>query len=316
MTNIEDFPHKGAGMGATGGLLFGSIPLICGGENEGDNVLDTCRIFMSEDGQWHHAGKLSMPRVFASSVVMDKNTLWVTGGIGINEDTSLSSEFLSLVEKVPGSKRLEVESTPGPKLPAMAYGHCLIKISPTVALMTGGEPYNDPQHDFTFSYFLFTFGPTLLEEHHLKDIVVTSGSGPVMTIGRRNHGCGMVNDNLVVVAGGKAGSVESYLDSTEFWRLGSPGWIKGPKLPDKIGFATGVTNQDASAFLLVGGINHEGPTGAVYRMDCLGDYQTGTEDCEWNTLYEKGSLFKRSSVVAMLIPHEMTNCTMTMQAEG
>ena len=57
--------------GATGGLLDG-LPVICGGDND--------MIHSIAKDQSKFLGQLSVRRMYAASVVLSNNTLWVTGG--------------------------------------------------------------------------------------------------------------------------------------------------------------------------------------------------------------------------------------------
>ena len=61
--------------GATGGILQ-HHPLICGGSNMFDEI--TSDIFII--GMPNHCIEMIMPRLNASSIVLNESNLWVTGG--------------------------------------------------------------------------------------------------------------------------------------------------------------------------------------------------------------------------------------------
>ncbi len=77
--------------------------------------------------------RLTVPRTYASSVVLNGDTLFVAGGSdgGIYRDTT---EFIT-----PGK-----ETLPGPNLPKDLYGHCITPINDThLALLGGGSGVSD-----------------------------------------------------------------------------------------------------------------------------------------------------------------------------
>ena len=75
--NWPDFPIDI--MGATGGLIGNTI-IICGGYSDGYER--GCFSLTSEKATY--VTSMSIGRMFASSIVLNDNKLWVTGGYGSN----------------------------------------------------------------------------------------------------------------------------------------------------------------------------------------------------------------------------------------
>ena len=77
---ISDYPLNI--YGATGDLIFDFLPIICGGENQDNEIIyisDLCFTFDSNGFAWIYSGSLKTGRVEAASVAIGAN-LWVTGG--------------------------------------------------------------------------------------------------------------------------------------------------------------------------------------------------------------------------------------------
>merc|ERR1712098_647888 len=53
-----------------------------------------------------------------------------------------------------------------------------------------------------------------------------------MKAARYDHGCSVINDNTVIVAGG--GDDPDSLSSTEYLDLNSLTWVEGPELPETV----------------------------------------------------------------------------------
>ena len=73
--NWPDFPISV--LGATGGLI-GDTVIICGGEDSDSNYVEGCHSLTSENPT--PVTQMSVNRTGAASIVINDNTLWITGG--------------------------------------------------------------------------------------------------------------------------------------------------------------------------------------------------------------------------------------------
>jgi hypothetical protein len=188
--NWPDFPISI--FGATGGLI-GDTVIICGGF-DGSSV-DECYSLTSEKATlFTH---ISVGRDGAASIVINDNTLWVTGGFG--GGYLASTEYV----KVTGSML-------GPDLPMALYYHAMVAINSTCSMVIGG--YSTGYHASTFYY-----------DRNEGEWI----NGPSLMQARERHAAGIVTDevtdeNFVAVTGGYG---YRDLDSTEILRDGE--WVQG-----------------------------------------------------------------------------------------
>ena len=121
--------------GATGGLI-GNTVLICGGYGKRNSSyrrssLDDCYSMTSQKVTL--VTHLSVKRFNAASIVLNDNTLWVTGG--------RYSRILPSTEYVTISGTL-----PGPDLPFPLYDHALVAINSTCSMVIGGRGEYNVEH--------------------------------------------------------------------------------------------------------------------------------------------------------------------------
>jgi hypothetical protein len=185
--NWPDFPI--GTYRATGGLI-GDTVIICGGTNHG-NKFDECYSLTSEKVTL--ATHMSVGRVNAASIVINDNTLWVTGGY--NSGILASTEYVTLTGTIIG-----------PDLPMALSAHALVAINSSCSMVIGGH-----SNDWSASTFFYD---------HNEDEWIT---GPSLMQAREYHAAGMVTDEVtdeqfVAVTGG-------YLDSTEILQEGE--WVQG-----------------------------------------------------------------------------------------
>ena len=190
--NWPDFPI--AVEGVTGGLI-GNTVMICGGY--GVDYFDECYSLTSEKAtQVIH---MSIGRLSAASIVLNDNTLWVTGGY--HDDLLASTEYV----RVTGTM-------PGPNLPMALSNHAMVAINSTCSMVIGGL-------DESWA----SSASTLYYNYNTEQWI----NGPSLIQARRIHAAGIVTDevtdeNFVVVTGGHA---NGYLDSTEILQDGN--WVQG-----------------------------------------------------------------------------------------
>ena len=114
--------------GATGGLI-GNTVLICGGRGRlnssyRDSYVDDCYSMTSQKVTL--VTHMSVKRLYAASIVLNDNTLWVAGGkySGIYKST----EYVTISGTLPG-----------PDLPFPLYHHAMVAINSTCSMVIGGR---------------------------------------------------------------------------------------------------------------------------------------------------------------------------------
>jgi hypothetical protein len=190
---------------ASGGLLNGNIALICGGYKQSNPIerLDHC--FAITDNAVEAKEKLTNPRNWAASVVLNGDTLWLTGGQIYDSGSTETSEFVHLT----GTK-------PGPDLPLNGHSYCLVSLNETTVLLIGGRLANGTMGSKATFYY--------------NNDQQTWTEGPSLITGRNEHSCAQFKSpqhghtDTVIVTGGFNGE---FLASTEFLNLDSNSWTLG-----------------------------------------------------------------------------------------
>jgi hypothetical protein len=185
--------------GATGGLI-GDTVIICGGKDDNDE----CYSLTSEKATL--VTHMSVGRYLAASIVINDNTLWVTGGYNNDGGYLASTENVTLMGTMPG-----------PDLTMVLASHAMVAINSTCSMVIGGYS-NNTNYALTFFYDRiegeWVNGPSLIEARH-------------------SHAAGIITDEMtgedfVAVTGGTVtgGNHHSdYLDSTEILQDGE--WVQG-----------------------------------------------------------------------------------------
>jgi hypothetical protein len=206
---VEDYPLDNV-YGASGGLLDNNIALICGGEMNQHPypILDDC--FAFTDNTVEANLKLAQPRFDAASVVLNGTTLWLTGGVILDEEIlTNSTEFVETT----GTR-------PGPDLPLEVRGHCLVSLNDTTVLLIGGVLPRTSQTTKSKATFYYS------TDH------MTWTEGPSLKTGRSDFSCALFKSpqhgytDTVIVTGGFNDAWHD-LASTEFLNLDSNSWISG-----------------------------------------------------------------------------------------
>ena len=183
-----DFVDKRAvGNGAVGGLLQNQ-PVICGTWN--GNTFHDC-IFI---GQPDKSIQIMEERFGSSSVLIDKNKLWIIG-------EKNSTIFISL------DKESSVQV--GPELPFNIYQHCAVQVNPKTIYLIGGIQNGKLSKD------VWIIDPTNNFEIN---------KGPHLNEHRCLHSCSKmrINGKIFLVVVGYLESVE-ILDTTALnqgWKIG------------------------------------------------------------------------------------------------
>ncbi len=274
--NLQPFPI--GVQGATGHLVYGNTPVICGGLFSNESSSNKCYIFgnptpvltMHEE-RWHPA-----------SLLLDEGrTIWIVGGR--KQEDHDSSEILDTFRWT---------TEPGPSMPDGLAGHSLVQIDSNKVMLIGG-------HDGSVSH-----NTTWFFDFRSKNWT----RGPDLNIGRASFAYGLIRDSstgsdLVIVSGGLSNS-HHVVNSTEMWVVDSDQWKMGPGLPFSFYGAAGVVTADGKSLILIGGGNAQNyrELDTLYRLQCF------NLDCEW-TMMEQKLKVARDSMVAMLIPEANVTCS-------
>ena len=191
--------------GATGGILQNKI-VLCGGHDKEDNVSNQIKII----GLPNYDSKMTVPRMHARSIVLNKSQIWVTGGVDPNHvpDIALNStEIISLNEP----------PVPGPDLPFAAFCHSMILVNPTTIYLIGGIALDSQNGHKTL-----IIDPT--NDFQIKE-------GPSLNFARRGHSCSKmrIEGKLYLVVAGGLGHKDETIDTVELldtsctkqgWKMG------------------------------------------------------------------------------------------------
>ena len=181
---------------ATGGLIENNV-LICGGYD--GRYIDECYSLSNKKATF--VTYMSVKRTDAASVVVNDDTLWITGGrdwLGYSHIFA-STEYITMTG-----------TTSGPDLPMPLKQHAILAINSSCSMVVGGGTGDTFDVTSTFYY------------DHNNDVWT---NGPSMNQARYEHAAGMIIDeftseNFVAVTGGGL-----HIDSTEL--LINNEWIQG-----------------------------------------------------------------------------------------
>ena len=167
----------------------GNKAIVCGGEDEEWNALDTCFEYSLETDEWNEATfRMKQDRNLAASVLLNNGSFFVLGGHPSYE----TSEFL-------------IEGENGPIFPYSTYRHCVCQINQIHLFMAGGARTGKN------TYLL-----------HLN-----SGSFnqlPDMAENRQGHICHPINGGgeVLAIGGYEKSSVEAFSFDSMSWRSVNP----------------------------------------------------------------------------------------------
>ena len=203
--NWPDFPIGVEG--ATGGLIEDTV-IICGGRDDVWNIFHECYSLTSVKATL--VTVMSIGRWLAASMVINDNTLWVTGGY--------NGGYLASTDYVTATGTML-----GPDLPMALCRHVMVAINSTFSMVIGG--YNG-----------YSFASTFFYDHNEEEWI----DGPSLMQTRVYHAVGIVTDEVTgehftVVTGGYYFGA---LDSTEILQDGE--WVQG-KISDTMVCANPIT---------------------------------------------------------------------------
>ncbi len=313
-------------------------PVICGGF--GGNYAEEVKscFFMNPystgSTNWTYLGGMAVGRHQAASVVINGDTLWITGGYNQNEQgTSNLEGVLGTTEVIKMIKSLnspnpEFSTVSGPYLSTKVKHHCMIQINSSMVILIGGNTRNSLRDSGTA--FFRVGGDTWHNAWIAQNI-----TGPRLSYGRSQHVCGIMIDptysppdganstnsegegQLIVVAGGE-GDIRGN-GTTEFLKLGIiDAWILGPEVPLKISGAAGIVTPDKDKFLMIGGHTSKSEVGKWETEDLATIFilefiwiDSNSGAWEWSKL-EQELKAASSGHSAFLLPADFDsdNCTL------
>jgi len=174
--------------------------LMCGGMTN-SGITSSCYL-MTSRGYKDMPGLINK-RYNAASIVTPQGW-WVTGGQGLASTEVWSNNQWQ--EHV--------------RLPEPLWGHCMTWVNKSHILLTGGQTGNWDESVSSYLYHEET-GFTKIED---------------MKTPRSNHGCSIINENLVFVTGGYLNN--RALKETEYLNLTTLTWSAGPEIPDVAGIGS------------------------------------------------------------------------------
>ena len=194
--NWPDFPIGVEG--ATGGLI-GDTVIICGGY-DGGSYVDECYSLTSEKATL--VTHMSVGRYSAASIVLNDNTLWVTGGYYYG--SLASTEYVTVTGTMLG-----------PDLPMTLSHHAMVAINSTCSMVIGGGGQEGGIWPLTYFY-----------DHNDGEWL----NGSSLMQARYTHAAGIITDEVtgehfVAVTGGYYPDLDLDLDSTEILQDGE--WVQG-----------------------------------------------------------------------------------------
>lgn len=270
-------------IGATGGLVSNSLPLICGGTDlESNTVSNLCL----QPGNSSVQVEMLEPRTDAASILTTDQGLWITGGKGgANGEMLDSTEFISLIDN-------ELTSQIGPSLLYPMRKHCMTPISDKLILFIGGYRANDQSEtNAVLSYDLESDIWQEKAEFFKKRIDFACA-----TFVLKN------DEKMVAIVGGRPNSVEFYDIEQNIWKA-------GPDFPVKATGLTAAPNLNGNGIFAIGGDVESETTGtdkmtsSIYELACNDD-----NECAW-TKQERGLAIARSFHVSILVPDNFTTCS-------
>ena len=176
---------------ASGGLINGSLPLICGVWNGNGDC------YIAGIATRDPVVKLLTPRDGSAAVAMGSHQLWITGGYDDSSEDVMFTEIVDFTSSPASVVR-------GPELPMPMDGHCIVKLNESTVLFM-----------YRYKTFFFDYSAQAWT------------NGPDMSYDRYDFGCAIVKwgygSSRVVVAGSVYGEGGS---TSEFLMLDDPNGLK------------------------------------------------------------------------------------------
>ena len=356
-------------MAGTGGLINNETVMICGGfpskQEHKENLPGDCfKLQPQKSKDWIKVSDLAEPRYFMGSgnVVLDGGKLLVHGGSNIFlnpwprfyrryymmpikwERPDPEKWYLKLPEEGYASTELvatnsDTSFTSAFSNQTMLYQHCNIQVNSTTFMVTGGIQSSHCFGEWARGGKKTFESPGCMEMYAdvtplRKTFFVNFKSGlkqegPLLNIGRFNHGCERIEVNgasILIVAGGEGnvkdwdlthshGNTLWYLSSMEYLDLSNwkNGWKVGPDLPFRIGVPKLVASLDRSSLYAIGGealvkdryMYDKKINMGILEYNCKGQHSL-MKDCQWQIMDQQLNHHRVNSI-AIMIPDSLAD---------
>ena len=277
--SLDNYPITAHGM--KGALVSQSYLVVCGG-GSANSIVDEC--YQVGGAEPRAPIQMIEARKFAAAILLENDTLWVTGGHTPSGGPVETTEYVGWNGSVPG-----------PDFPNKIDRHCLLKISNSSAIMVGGRYNLIKTRMYSFDNGTWT---------NLDNL----------NNGRSDHTCALIHDRengdlILVAAGGYNWNQKMTLSTTELMPFDNSydwlTWINGPDMPEALERSVGVTSSDGYSFLMIGGGGYWGTnffSNAIHKLECF------SLTCQW-TLMEQKLVVPRTYTFATLIPDSLVTCS-------
>ena len=194
------------------GAMLGNGPILCGGYNGSDSVIDNC-ISYRQDSEWSQSQLMAHKREGPAGVKVNTTTFWILGGY----------DGFSILDSTEFINQGQANGVPGPKLPYELGFMCAVKRSENEIFVIGGVADSDYTKDVWIYDPQNGFART---------------QGPSLTTARYAHSCSTMKDGkktLIITAGGysdsgRLDSVEIYDPTDNTWHSGKNIFLSTKKL--------------------------------------------------------------------------------------
>ena len=175
-------------------------------------------------------------RTFASSVVLDNDTLWIVGGEGIASPSNDWMGYLNTTELIKIDSDKKISHCNGIELPFPVFRHRMIQYNSSAIFLIGGYYKLEYPDGARFSNETWIFDPKNKFEYQRGPSLLNPDRYMFSCAKMRRHNIG----TIIVVAGGLnsshtifADEESEIFDSVE-WFHPTLGWRIGPKMPYKV----------------------------------------------------------------------------------
>jgi len=286
----DNYPNLPVGLYGSVGSLLKENPIVCGGYS--DKIENRCYSF--DKGAWKSILSMNAIRYAPGGISFSltgntKDDIFI-----VSSGTGSDWQTQSTVESFDG---VSWNQTKFLNLPFPLTAGCMIKLSNSMMMSIGGTKKNNAIDSTGETNFL----------NIMKNTWV---AGPLLTIPRHHHSCGVMNwkndvtgvfEKVVVVSGGFDKQQGSQLNSVELLFMNdyekyNSGWKVGPNIPVKVDGPAMIEFQNG--VIMIGG-RGEGDGRHLYQLSS--PYGKWTEMKQ--TLKEP-----RSHFVSFLVPDNLVNC--------
>ena len=112
-------------------------PILCSGygrdESGNNNYQSACHIYNKESKQWNLHANLKTKRKLAGSVILEDESIWVTGGFLKDDSKGYITLASTEIVKLDGSVLV------GQDLPVATDSHCMVKMHDGRVAILGGS---------------------------------------------------------------------------------------------------------------------------------------------------------------------------------